>query len=137
MEYKLPLRDYLGDLTDELAKDYGAGSYITEFASGGPKNYGYTVFSSRNNTEVSTCKVRGITLNFRNTRIVNYGTLREMVKAHRLDGDSDTKKVVHDPHRIARVKFGQVITRQECKDYRLVYTKRVILDDFKTLPYGY
>ena len=136
-EYEPPLGDYLGDLTDELAKDYGAGSYITEFASGGPKNYGYTVFSSRNNTEVSTCKVRGITLNFRNTRIVNYGTLREMVKAHGLDGDSDTKKVVHDPHRIARVKFGQVITRQERKDYRLVYTKRVILDDFKTLPYGY
>ena len=33
-EYELPLGDYLGDLTDELAKDYGAGSYITEFASG-------------------------------------------------------------------------------------------------------
>ena len=31
-----PLGDYLGDLTDELD-----GDYITEFMSGGPKNYAY------------------------------------------------------------------------------------------------
>lgn len=31
------LGNYLGDFKDELAK----GDYIVEFASGGPKNYGY------------------------------------------------------------------------------------------------
>ena len=33
--------NFLGDMTDELEKPYGAGSYITEFVSGGPKNYAY------------------------------------------------------------------------------------------------
>ena len=31
--------NYLGDLTDELAKDFGEGSYITRFVSGGPTQY--------------------------------------------------------------------------------------------------
>jgi len=29
-------RDYLGDLTDEL-EEFGSGSYIEKFVSGGPK----------------------------------------------------------------------------------------------------
>ncbi len=34
--YKPPLGDYLGDMTDELD-----GDHIIEFASGGPKAYGF------------------------------------------------------------------------------------------------
>jgi len=35
-EYLVPLVSFLGDMSDEL-KDYGANSYISEFASAGPK----------------------------------------------------------------------------------------------------
>ena len=35
---------YLGDLPDEL-EEFGSGSYIQEFVSGGPKNYAFSVFS--------------------------------------------------------------------------------------------
>jgi hypothetical protein len=35
--------DYLVDLTDELW-EFGSGSYIEEFVSGGPKNYAFSVF---------------------------------------------------------------------------------------------
>lgn len=35
---------YLGDMTDELAKDYSEGLYIEEFVSGGPKNYTFKVY---------------------------------------------------------------------------------------------
>jgi len=35
---------YLGDLTDEL-EEFGSGSYIEEFVSGGPKNYAFSVFT--------------------------------------------------------------------------------------------
>jgi hypothetical protein len=38
--------DYLGDLTEEL-KESGAGSYIEEFLSDGPKSYAFSVFPSR------------------------------------------------------------------------------------------
>ena len=36
--------DYLGDLTDEL-EEFGPGSYIEQFVSGGPINYAFSVFS--------------------------------------------------------------------------------------------
>jgi hypothetical protein len=35
--------DYLGDLTDEL-ESYGRRSYIDEYVSGGPKNFGLEVY---------------------------------------------------------------------------------------------
>jgi len=37
--YRPPTGDFLGELTDELS-GYGPGSYIDEFVSGGPKQYG-------------------------------------------------------------------------------------------------
>jgi len=37
-------RDYLGDLTDEL-EEFGSGSYIEQFVSGGPKNYAFSVLA--------------------------------------------------------------------------------------------
>jgi hypothetical protein len=43
---KVKTSHYLGDLTEEL-KEHGAGSYIEEFLSGGPKNYAFSVFPSR------------------------------------------------------------------------------------------
>jgi hypothetical protein len=43
---KVAIGNYLGDLTDEL-EEYGSGSYIDEFVSGGPKNcvFGYLPFN--------------------------------------------------------------------------------------------
>ncbi|XP_068683418.1 uncharacterized protein [Montipora foliosa] len=49
-EMKPVLGDYLGDFTDELTN----GDFITEFCSGGPKNYGY-----RTKKDKYCCKVRG------------------------------------------------------------------------------
>ena len=59
----VPLGDYLGDMTNELDE----GDHIEEFASAGPKNYGYTTASGK-----VTCKVRGFTLNVRGSRQLNY-----------------------------------------------------------------
>ena len=136
-----------GDASEYVSPlgDYGEGSYITEFASGGPKNYGYTVYSTNTKMEVSTCKVRGITLNYRNTDIVNYSTLNDLVRVNEHDDTEEEvggavinkKRTVHDPHKIVRNPGGEVITRQSTKDYRVVYTKRVMVDDFDTVPYGY
>ncbi|XP_054272493.1 uncharacterized protein LOC128992778 [Macrosteles quadrilineatus] len=43
--YRVPTGDYLGEMTDELV-EYGPGSYIVEFVSGGPKTYAYLVWST-------------------------------------------------------------------------------------------
>eukprot|EP00057_Strongylocentrotus_purpuratus_P035473 XP_799265.2 PREDICTED: uncharacterized protein LOC594742 [Strongylocentrotus purpuratus] len=125
-EWCPPLGDYLGDLTDELD-----GRYITSFISGGPKNYAYTT-----NTGESTCKVKGITLNYSNSQVINYETMKQMVK--NVGSGPSEKITVTNPHQITRVNKRQRIeTRMGRKDYRVVYDKRVIKPDFFTIPYGY
>ena len=62
--------DNLGDLTSEL----GHGEYITTFCSTGPKSYAYTT-----NKGSKVCKVKGITLNFRNSLIINEETMYKLV----------------------------------------------------------
>ncbi|KAJ8962391.1 hypothetical protein NQ318_018375, partial [Aromia moschata] len=49
-EYEPETGNFIGDLTDEL-EIYGKGCYITEFVSGGPKNYAYKVYSVRDKEE--------------------------------------------------------------------------------------
>ena len=61
---------YLGDLTDEL-EEFDSGSYIEEFVSGGPKNYAFSVTSPTTGKRTTRCKVKGITLNYDNSRVVN------------------------------------------------------------------
>lgn len=45
------------DMTDELVY-YHNGSYKTEFVSGDPKNYAYKVYSTRDQSEHTICKVK-------------------------------------------------------------------------------
>ena len=136
--------NFLGDMTDELEKPYGAGSHITEFVSGGPKNYAYKVHSTTTDTIiVGECKVRGITLDHNAIQDVNFEAIEKMV-AH-VDPDTgrswkDGEEViipVQYSHRIQRDGPGKVITKTITKDYRLVYDKRVIQPDLTTLPYGF
>ena len=118
-----PTGSYLGDLTDELD-----GGYITTFVLGGPKNYAYET-----NTEKTVCKVRGITLNYRTVEKVNFNLLCNMVK-----GVGPEKISVDIPFKIIRdTKEKSVKTRRECKNYRIVYTKRVIVNNFNTFPCGF
>ncbi|KAJ8032374.1 putative DNA polymerase [Holothuria leucospilota] len=57
--YDPPLGNFLGDMTDELTKPFGEGSYITRFVAGGPKNYSFEVHSSKSDETITQCKVRG------------------------------------------------------------------------------
>ena len=54
---KVKTGDYLGDLTNEL-QEYGYGSFIQEFVSGGPKNYAFSVFSTRQENMQQSVKWR-------------------------------------------------------------------------------
>ena len=119
--------NFLGDMTDELEKPYGAGSYITEFVSGGPKNYAYKVYSTRKETvTVGDCKVRGITLDHNAIRSVNFETMKNMMnhvdqgtgRAWEAD-DEELIVPVHYSHCIRRNGPGKVLTKAIVKDYRL------------------
>ena len=123
-----PLGDYLGDLTDEL----DVGDYITTFISGGPKNYAYLT----NNGKTET-KIRGITLNYDATKKINMNVMRHLVDS-RVNGYNEEKVTLVNPHKIIRDKKEMnIVTKKMKKDYRIVYNKRVITENYGTLPYGY
>lgn len=126
-EFMPKLSDYLGGLTDEIEKEHGADHYIKEFVSTGPKSYSYTVTDG-------SCKVKikGFSLNYKNTKKLNMKSMKKMIK--RMD-----HKVTITENKIARERVSRaVVNRQEKKTYQLVYDKRIIVDGgADTLPFGY
>ena len=127
-EWKPSLGDYLGDLTDEVP-----ANKITHFVTGGPKNYGYKLDKPDTNSIQTFCKVRGITLNYKNALDINFDTVLDLVTT-----GGDKKITVTDEHKISRnQKHSRVVTKTESKDYKIVFDKRIITADFNTIPYGY
>jgi hypothetical protein len=57
------------------------GEYIEEFVSVGPKNYAYRVVIGIDATKPvkRVCKVRGITLNYNASKLVNFDVIRKMI----------------------------------------------------------
>ena len=86
--------DCLGAMTSELKPDEN----ISEFVSGGPKNYTYKTFNSVTGAEKTICKVRGITLNYNASQLVNFETIREMI----LKADEKETIVVYTQSKIKR-----------------------------------
>ena len=123
-----PLGDYLGELTDELN-----GGYITTFLSGSPKNYGYVT-----NTGEAILKIRGISLTYDASKILNINTMRGLVDSYVIDGDRHEKLTITIPYKITRDKKEKnIVTKRTKKDYRVVYNKRVVNENYETVPYGY
>ena len=70
-DWEPELGDYLGDLTNEVP-----GNTITAFVTGGPKNYAFKLAYPDKKGQQSFCKVRGITLNFKNSIDINFNSQR-------------------------------------------------------------
>ena len=122
-----PLGDYLGELTDELK-----GDHITTFISGGPKNYGYVT-----NTGEAILKIRGITLNYDASKTINVDVMRHLVELY-VDCHIQDKVTINIPYKITRDKKEKnIVTKRTKKDYRIVYNKRVVKENYETVPYGY
>ena len=123
-----PLGDYLGDLTNELKGD----DYITSFVSGGPKNYAYQTKNGK-----SVTKIRGFTRDYATSTILNYDVLKELVCLH-VDSEEESEKVTVTRDNIVRdKKESKIYTKKQKKDYRIVYNKRVVNENYETVPYGY
>ena len=125
-----PVGDYLGDLTDELE----SGEYITEFASSAAKSY---VFLTNKGRKV--CKLKGFTLNHRNSLLINFDVMKDMVLSQQIQGNAAGKTVVTvNEKKIKRDKYScKIYNTKEIKRYRAVYNKRIILPDLTTVPFGY
>jgi hypothetical protein len=122
--------DNLGDMQSELKP----GEYIREFVSGDPKNYAYRVVNAEGAVKTA-CKVRGITLNYRASKLVNFDVIRKMV----LKGGPRDVVTVHTDKKIKRKsKCGgvNIVTETEDKLYRVSFFKRRRLSD-NSVPFGY
>ena len=136
-EYIPPLGKYLGQLTNELTckelnciKEKCEGHFIEEFVSCGPKNYGYKV-----NTGEVCCKVRGFSLNYKNSLILNFDSMKESL-FHWMNND-DSKLTTIKTEICRDSILVQVYNKEVEKRYGVVYDKRRVFQDFTTKPYGY
>lgn len=71
-QLSIAIGDFLGDMTNKLD-----GDVITEFVSGGAKNYGYTTRQGK-----VVCKVRGFTLNVRGAAVLNFRPRKTISQAN-------------------------------------------------------
>ena len=125
--YSPPLDDFLGGLKDEVPDDT-----ILEYAGLGPKNYALKLASGE-----AVCKVRGFSLSYRASQLINFESLKAMVSGERGGGDADDC-VVREPHAIQRKGLGALYSCAREKRYRMVYDKRRILQDgISTVPLGW
>ncbi|XP_055389973.1 uncharacterized protein LOC129618958 [Condylostylus longicornis] len=130
-EYEPHTGEFIGDMTNEL-ESYGQGSYVTEFVSGGPKNYAYKVFSTKDNSEKVVCKVKGIRLNYDASHKINFETMKEAVLNL---NNFENISILSD--NIRRTKEHELITVSETKTYQPKSEKRRFLPDYSSLPFGY
>ena len=117
-----PLGVFLGQLTDELPP----GQYITEFISSGPKSYSYRLSDL---TEI--VKFKGIIMNPVNRQIITFENIHQVVTRGKVTRIPTYNMFVRDK------VHGRVFNKAAYKTVKLVYTKRVLLDDYETLPFGY
>lgn len=120
-----PLGDYLGDLTNEV--EHG---FIDCFVTGGPKHYAYRVVTDAKMQTV--CKVKGITLNFKNASKINFETVKSMVVDHANEIICvEDDKIVRDRNKC------MLLSTKQTKKHKIVFDKRVIVNEYNTIPYGF
>ena len=122
---------YLGQFKNELDE----GDTIIEFATAGPKNYGY-----RTQKRKVECKVRGFSLNARGQEQLNFDILKRNVLDELHHPQAQARSIpIFTPHKIVRDDTTKRLqTRTEIKRYQLVASKRVVdPSTFHSYPYGF
>jgi hypothetical protein len=69
----IPCGDKLGGMVSELKP----GEHVTEFVSAGAKNYAYKIANSATWETKTVYKVRGITLNYSASHLVNFDVIKK------------------------------------------------------------
>jgi len=77
---------------------------ISEVVCAGPKNYAYTTLNILTGESKRVCKVRGVTLNFSASKLVNFEKMKDMALAA-------------DQNETVIVRTANKIKRKRCKVY--------------------
>lgn len=121
---------FVGDMSDELGQ-YGEGSFIEEFVSTGPKSYSYKLWRADKQKYTYVCKVKGLTLNRTNAKVVNFEAMKTMVLGNQ------TEPLTVETVSIRRTFDHDVVTSRVKKKFKITGSKRRRDTDYDTLPYGY
>jgi hypothetical protein len=125
-EWDPEIGDYLGELTNELAD----GDFIVEGVFPGPKNYAFVT-----NEKETVCKVKGFSLNYKASMKVNFESMKEMILS---EIENDNFEITVDQSVIKRNrKNWEICSAVVSKVYTHVYDKRILKEDFTTIPYGF
>jgi len=125
-----------GNILGEMTSELRPSESISEFACRGPKNYAYRLVDSVTGTSKAVCKVRGITLNYSASKLVNFDVVKYMI----LKGDEHSLINVHAEHKIKRKrKWGSIsiVTEPKEKIYRISFFKRRRLGENTSVLFGY
>jgi len=99
-----------GDKFGDIASELRDSQTISEFVSGGPKNYLCRVLDTVTGTvEKTVCKVRGIYLNYNASGMVNFEVIRDMILRGN-KGDELIVVNVHTEKKIKRNRKGEIIS---------------------------
>jgi len=137
---------FIGDLTNEITTKDEPEAYITKFASCGSKNYSYEVYYPNSGIRKYFCKVKGLSLNFTTSNIVNFDSMKILIEdaieyqnqIRERGGNPNEQKVLSVPQKTITVTpYLDLVTKEIQKKYRFVYDKRRIITDFITVPFGY
>jgi hypothetical protein len=107
-------------MTTELQRE----QYIVEFVSGGPKIYDYVMVVPVITCRKTVCKVRGITLNYALSQLVNFDLSKNMV----INADETATVNVHTNKKIKRKRQGggfHIISVPEDKLYRVCLSSSI------------
>lgn len=124
--------DLLGEMTDELK-----GGYIQTFVSGGAKNYAYKVKKEGCDKVEMVCKVKGIRLDYMNSKVINFDTIKELLLST-IETEQEHKIELKNSM-ILRQSNNIVYTTVRKYNYRINATKRrrLLESPFQTLPFGH
>jgi hypothetical protein len=75
--------------------------------------------------------VKGITLNYENSKFVNFTSLRKMIL------EDDPPVHVHNPKKIKGKHGGVVVSEPENKEYNVVFKKGRLMANYGSFSYGY
>jgi hypothetical protein len=111
--------------TDEL-EEFGSGSFTEEFVSGGRRTK-HSVFCLA--TEKRTYKCKGYNLELQFTSYKLY-FLRKLIL------EDNTPLHVHNPKKIKRKHGGGVEFEPESKEYKVLFKKCRLMNDFNSFHYA-
>jgi len=125
-----------GDNLGQMASELKPLEMISEVVCAGPKNYAYKTVNFLTGESTTVCKVRGFTLNYSASQLVNFAKMKDMI----LSMDDNETVIVRTEKKIKRKRDAggvSIISEPEDKKYKVSFLKRRRMNDNTSLRFGY